>query len=452
MKKTFPIFLILLATTTQAQLVVQSGATLTTTGNAVVSLLNTDLQNNGTINQLSGTGRFVFNGNSSSVISGTSQPNFAILEMAKTGSALLTLQQNIGINDNITFTAGIIELNNKNIILAPTALLVGESETSRITGTSGGFVEISNTLNAPIATNLGNLGAVITSTQNLGSTTIRRGHVSQTTSGGIGSSIFRYFDITPTNNTALNATLRINYFDAELNTINETNLVQLRSPNAINWSNVGFTLRNATLNFVELAGNPSFERWTLSNATNALPVILQDYYITCNNGNAVLQWKTAQEINSNHFVVQASQNSIMWQNVATIPAAGNSVTPRQYTYTAINNPSQYYRLLMVDVNGTTVYSNVLKLMCLTALPTTIKLYPNPTTNMAWVTINVTSPTSLIIKLVDAKGNTVQVQTARLSTGANTVPLSVKGVASGIYQVQLVWNNGASTHTEKLLKL
>ena len=62
--------------------------------------------------------------------------------------------------------------------MQPAALLQGEMERSHIIGATGGYVQIIMPLNAPAASNPGNLGATITSNKNLGSTIIRRGHVS----------------------------------------------------------------------------------------------------------------------------------------------------------------------------------------------------------------------------------------------------------------------------------
>jgi hypothetical protein len=58
MKKIIFLFAIAFTCKANAQLVLQSGASIITTGNAQITLLNTDLQNNGTINQASGTGSF----------------------------------------------------------------------------------------------------------------------------------------------------------------------------------------------------------------------------------------------------------------------------------------------------------------------------------------------------------------------------------------------------------
>jgi hypothetical protein len=155
---------------------ITTGATLKTTGGAIITVENLHLDNDGTINQGAGDGTFRFSGNSNTNLSGTSIPIFDHLAMAKT-NAQLSLMTDITITSGVDFTSGLLDLNNHIITLQPTALLNSESETSRITGTLGGYIEITNTLNAPSSVNPGNLGAIITSSQNLGNTIIRRGHV-----------------------------------------------------------------------------------------------------------------------------------------------------------------------------------------------------------------------------------------------------------------------------------
>ncbi|HEX7846112.1 MAG TPA: hypothetical protein VF476_09965, partial [Chitinophagaceae bacterium] len=183
----------------QNVLKVQAGATIKTTGGAVITLQDMNLDNDGTISQAAGEGIFRFTGSANNTISGNSAPLFDIAEIAKTGNAKLSLQRSVNIGSAINFTTGLIDLNNNNIFLQPSALLNSESETSRIIGPNGGYVEITNTLNNPASLNPGNLGAIISSSQNLGSTVIRRGHAVQS-GGGISTSVQRYYDIVPSNN------------------------------------------------------------------------------------------------------------------------------------------------------------------------------------------------------------------------------------------------------------
>jgi hypothetical protein len=70
---------------------------------------------------------------------------------------------------------------------------------------------------------------VITSTENLGLTEIRRGHSFYLVSGD--SSVKRYYVIRPDNNNALNATCSFKYDDSELNGNVESSLKMLKSTN-----------------------------------------------------------------------------------------------------------------------------------------------------------------------------------------------------------------------------
>ena len=105
-------------------------------------------------------------------------------------------------------------------------------------------------LNAPTGENVGGLGAMLTSSADLGSTTVERMHAAGT--GGGNSGIFRVFSIQPTNNSGLNATLRFYYDESELNGIAENDLILFKSPDGLNdsWTNVGGTV-NPAENYVE---------------------------------------------------------------------------------------------------------------------------------------------------------------------------------------------------------
>ena len=252
------IFLFLLySNIISGQVTITPGAELYMSGNAQLTLQNIDLVNNGLFTP--GTGIVSFTGNTSSAISGTQPIQFYEMEINKSGSSSVLLQRMIGITQRISFTAGFLNLNNNNADLGTTGLLNGELETSRIIGSNGGQVLFSTTLNNPVSVNPANLGAIITCSQNLGSVTIKRGHQSQVNgNNSLGSSVLRYYDITPANNSGLNATLQFQYFDGELNGLDENTIVFWKSINTINWANVGFNSRNTTSNYVVKTGINSF--------------------------------------------------------------------------------------------------------------------------------------------------------------------------------------------------
>ena len=428
-------------TGTQAQLKVQSGATISCTGGAVITLNNTDLNNDGTISLSAGQGTFVFNGNTNNTISGTSVPLFDVLQIAKTGSAKITLQQGIQIGSGITFTSGNIDLNAQNILLQPTALLNGESETSRITGTNVGYVQITNTLNAPSLVNPGNLGAVITSSQNPGSTIIRRGHVAQNNSVGGGTSILRYYDIIPANNTSLNATLQLNYFDAELNGLDENSLVLHKSTDNVHWSSMGFDTRNTTTNYVTKAGLADFSRWTLSTLTSALPLVWVSFNTQCVSGGTRISWKTKEEHNTASYLLRRSTDGITWTETGSVPAAGNSQTTLSYAYTDLQSPAatSYYQILQRDIDGRQTYSPVLTSQC--GQPENIKVYPNPVQNNCWVSIQSETARAVTLRLFDNRGALLQAKAVNIQAGNNQIALSLNGFTPGSYSLVITGSDG-----------
>jgi len=434
----------------QAQFVVQSGAVISTNGNVTITLQDIDLIIDGSINQQAGDGIWFFTGSGNNTISGGSSSFFDKLAIAKTGSAKIVLSKNITVVGSIDFNSGLIDLNNNNILLQSGAILNGESELSRITSSNGGYVEAINVLNAPSAVNPGNLGALITSSQNLGSTVVRRGHSSQTNSGGAGSSILRYYDILPANNTALNATLRINYLDAELNGLDESALVLYKSTDQLHWTNMGYTARDPSANYVEDSGIADFSRWTLSTMSNPLPVKLSSFAVECFNGSARITWTTAQEQNSSRFEVEKSTDGTQWQTIGSLAAAGNSYLPRNYSYIdGSSSPgAAFYRVAEFDIDGFATYSTTASANC-GIDGNDASIYPNPVRDLFWVTLNTPAASVMKIEIYNAGGARNLSQIAALNDGNNKIGINVKALPPGLYFINLQWDNG---HHIKIVKI
>jgi hypothetical protein len=448
MKKLINITMLLLGTTTlQAQMIIQNGATFITTGAAVITLQNTGLKNNGTITQQPG-GKFFFAGSNTDTISGAAlTTTFDSLQVAKTGAGKLVLQQPIITNAAVKFTSGNIDLAGNTLQLAPTAILLGEHPTSRfLDNAQGGYVTITRTLNAPAAANPGNLGAIITSTQNLGSTTIKRGHKSQVNVANTGNSINRYYDITPTNNTAVNATLRLTYFDAELNSLPEADLNMYKSNNNTNWINVGYTTRDATANYVEKTGITDFSRWTLSSFNNPLPILFTSFQAECVHNSIGLDWTIEQGKNVSHFDLQHSEDPTIWKDIAVVPFVS---TTKHYSYTDVNSKG-FYRIAVVDIDGSKLYSDVVYAACKSSMDA-VSIWPNPTTGQVYITLTVSNASDMAMKVYDSKGAVVLQQTAQLNLGDNKVDMDLQHLAAGVYWVMMDWNKGTERKSVKIVK-
>jgi len=368
MKKIFILYkLLFLCLLGYGQFTISSGTTLKTTGGVTIVLNDMNLNNDGTINQASGEGGFRFTGTQNASITGTSLPAIGILEVNKTNGSKLMLNRNININSFISFISGQLDLNNNNIVLTPTAYIAGESDNNRVSGVNGGYVEITQNMNAPASVNAGNLGATITSSANLGSVIIRRGHTAQSGTG-LANSINRYFSILPSNNSSLNATLRLRYFDSELNGQNEAALVMYQSNNGgTDWNNLSQSSRNANSNYVEKTGLGSLSLQTLANDNIIAEDGVTDLVFTGTRKKSTevqLNWTSQTETNMNGYQVQRKlDNEVDFSDrtfVNSLAPGGNSLSSLSYQNIDANSytDTSYYRLKIMTTNNTFTYSNI----------------------------------------------------------------------------------------------
>lgn len=439
MKHFISVSLLFAAIQLNAQLQITNGAQIKMTGTAILSLQDIDLINDGIFNQTEGTVHF--SGNINTNISGTQTTHFYNLRVSKGVNNRLLLQQHINTDNQIEFISGYLDLNGFNISLAPAALLMGETENSRITGTTGGYIEITNTLNAPSSINAGNLGAIITSSINLGSTTIRRGHLSQTNGSGTGYSIHRYYDISPVNNTGLNATLRFQYFDAELNGLAENILMLWKSINTTTWNNEGFTTRDDINNYVEKTGIPAFSRWTLSSPGNPLPVTGFMLSGQWQNNGVKLNWKTETETNNDHFAIQRYYQAGQQQftDVATVPTqhiGGNSTNTTSYDYfdAAVSSAqgSIFYRIRQADIDNRFTFSNTIRIAPDGILLFVDKVYPTIVQSQLNIQVGNAPLDKITITIHDMAGKLIMQKT--MSYQSQQVQLPV--ISSGMYHLKI----------------
>jgi hypothetical protein len=440
-------FLLLIGYAVPAQLVITPGAQFYVTGNAQVTLQNTSLVNNGGF--VVGNSTFTFSGTANSTISGSQPVQFYELEINRNAGTSLILQRNVNVSHRVVFTSGLIHLGTFNLDLGTTGFLQGEKETSRIHGSSGGYVLLNTSLNAPSGANPGNLGAVITSAQDLGTVTIRRGHQSQTNAAGLGTSIFRHYDILTSNIGALNATLRMHYFDAELNALNENSLVFYKNDDGTNWMPQGFSARNTVANYVEKTGISTFRSWTLSSAGNALPMQFILFNVKCEGSKTVITWKTAQEQNSSRFDVQRSADGIQWTVAGSVPAAGNSTVEKSYSYTDNNTKNTFYRIAGYDIDGKMQYTSVLRSPC--GSTDMLRLWPNPAQRTVFINIVADEASTASIKVFDSKGALVKQQQAAILRGNNQFSIDIAALPAGVYALTAEWNNGQMKNTLQVLK-
>lgn len=255
-----------------------------TGGNLV--LLNTDFDNSGSSVTATGSTSVIMRGTAATTnsgVGGTGTTQLVDLEIAKSANDV-QLTGAIEVDRNVLLTQGNLNLNDFDLTLLPNnsvGHIIGESETTRIYGPTGGEIVKVVTLNAPSGYNPGFMGLTFTTPNNLGTTTIRRGHIPQTLA--IDQSIERYYQVTPTNTgPAYNVALNFRYLDAELHGINEADLAMWINTTGSFWARRGVDAHDLTLE--NLSINTGYAIGTITLGLDALllntKVFLQGAYNT----------------------------------------------------------------------------------------------------------------------------------------------------------------------------
>ncbi len=184
-------------------------------------------------------------------------------------------------------------------------------------------------------------------------------------------------------------------------------------------------------------------------AGGTTPIILFSFNVRlANNETAVLNWNTQSEINANRYEIERSENAISFSNRGNITAVGSPTRSQDYTYNDALNTSAskvYYRLKMIDNDGSYKYSNVVSLKLKDA-GTSINTYPNPF--IANIKIDIVSQIEEVghVKLIAIDGRIINQFDVKLIKGNNTIQMNnLAGLPKSIYTVEV------STATNKLTK-
>ena len=90
----------------------------------------------------------------------------------------------------------------------------------------------------------------------------------------------------------------------------------------------------------------------------------------------VLQWSTASEINSSHYIIERSLDGINWLQVGKVNASGNSTSVLDYSYVDLftDYTINYYRLTQFDYDGKSKKYDIIGLDNSTKTKTIVKYF------------------------------------------------------------------------------
>jgi len=187
---------------------------------------------------------------------------------------------------------------------------------------------------------------------------------------------------------------------------------------------------------VTLANGAVFTILT-NNVNLTLPAVWLGFTAQAVNGNALLNWKTSDEINVDRYTVEHSFNGISFSAIGSV-AANNSTGENNYSFTdaGLAPGIHYYRIRRTDKDGKSEYSDI-KSVKTTTSGANVQVRPNPvvgSTLVLAVSVQQSSKTSIQVMGVD--GKVIVHQNLNLATGNNLVNVNIASVPPGIYLVQV----------------
>ncbi|MEO8231046.1 MAG: right-handed parallel beta-helix repeat-containing protein [Ignavibacteriota bacterium] len=189
-----------------------------------------------------------------------------------------------------------------------------------------------------------------------------------------------------------------------------------------------------------------------------VPVELTSFTGNTLNGNVVLNWATATELNNSGFEIQCKRNTSTslsvtnWEHIGFIN--GNGTTTEKSFYSFVDkNPVQgksFYRLKQIDFDGTFELSNIIEVDF--SLLTEFSLeqnYPNPFNPTTSIKYAIGSKQFVQLKIYNILGNEVSTLVNEIRPAGNyEVNFNASRLSSGVYFYKL--QSGSFIETKKML--
>ena len=237
-------------------------------------------------------------------------------------------------------------------------------------------------------------------------------------------------------------------------TVNEFLIIPLTDWYGIQFTDVylyeDFTEFQALLNYVLKHQVIS----PLSEGRVELPVELVAFNANVTGKVVNISWQTATELNNRGFEVQRRSDKNTWQTVAFAKGKGTTTQSQSYSFSdnldgLIASGKVYYRLKMIDYNGSYEYSTEVFVDLLPKALDLAQNYPNPFNPST--TINWQSPVSgkQTLKVYDLLGNEVATLVdENRNAGSYEVEFNASHLASGVYLYRI--QVGSYVQTKKMI--
>lgn len=175
-----------------------------------------------------------------------------------------------------------------------------------------------------------------------------------------------------------------------------------------------------------------------------LPVTLKDFKVSKSSSNQInILWTGLAETNFSHYEIECRLNSdLKWDLLTSVSRKNENAIENnyQYNYAEYRNGILYYRIKMIDIDGSYTYSEVKNIKI--DDHSSIKIYPNPAKDI--LKVSTTEPS--VIKLYAMDGHLIR----SIFSIVNSQSVDLTNLTAGTYIIEISNNN--VTHRQFIQKL
>jgi hypothetical protein len=207
------------------------------------------------------------------------------------------------------------------------------------------------------------------------------------------------------------------------------------------WSADGFAFGTNS----EVNGSGKTHYYYASKGGGVLPVELLSFKANLEGKAVKVEWETASEINSSHFLVERSFDGINFEIIGEVAAAGESSETIAYEYFdyAPGTENNYYRLKQIDYDDAFEYFNTVVVNGTTGTEMThVNLYPNPVLDDANFYFDSREGGPYRAQIYNSIGVEVYSATMFATEGGNNLKVDVMLYDPGYYIATLTGPDGA----------
>jgi Secretion system C-terminal sorting domain len=185
-------------------------------------------------------------------------------------------------------------------------------------------------------------------------------------------------------------------------------------------------------------------------ANALLPLDLISFTAEAKNKYAAISWNTTQEVNVSSFIVERSSNGNAFSAIKTVAAFSgyNNINTYQFIDSFPFSPVSYYRLKMMNTDGSFSYSAV-KSVTIENTTSEMSAYPNPAINYTTIKMNNTSAAKYHYTVSSITGQVINSSDVQVGSGTQQIQIDLsKTTIKGMLVIHLsnTQNDTAETFT------